>query len=133
MAIKLVAYDWLLRPVWLQEVSLRDGVRSKTPRLRKFLLIEDTGELVLVVGPRFSWPMEYHHFLLRDKYKQRYGMQGRCLGGGVLSAERNCDAGYQAQLAFWKNFVCGTYNDDLAGLENMLNIMLKCQVKITVE
>lgn len=133
MSIGLVLYDWNLRPVWMEKAIAASGAQSDAPRLRKFLLFDDGGQLTIVAGPCFTWPMEYHHFLLRQKYHSDHGKSAKCLGGGVLFAERDQDGEHQAQLAFWKKCVCGKYNDELASMEDELSDVLQCKVKITLE
>jgi len=119
--------------MWLREDDSHDGAQSNYPRVRKFLLIEDGDKLVVVAGPHFTWPMEYHHVLLRNKYFGEHGKSCRCLGGGVLFAECNQRGGYSAQLGFWKSCVCGQYNDELADHTQELADALRCEVSITVE
>jgi len=132
MNFKAVVYDWVLRLIAFKRSTSQEGVRSRAPRIRKFLLFAEDDGLTLVAGPYLCWPMEYHHFLLYTTYGHESGDTDRCLGGGMLFTEQKSDGTHAVRLAFWKNCVCGKCNGELSGLEDELGAKLGCQVTVTI-
>jgi hypothetical protein len=130
MSIDLVIFDWNIRPNVMQLVHNRQPIRFSAPRLSKFLLFEKGGQYIFVIGPVYIWPMEYHHFLLRNTYHSRCGMTDRCLGGGSLLTEVSGDGECTAQLTFWNACVCGTYQNELASHERDMEQAFGCKVMI---
>lgn len=98
-------------------VGETDGLKSPSICERKFLLLKDDDELVVVIGPPFGFVAEYRHQdLVRPVVMRRGRILHGPVGGGVAVV-----SGDEMLFEFWSHRITGHYSgmleDDEAGPE----------------
>jgi predicted outer membrane repeat protein len=82
--------------------------------------------LMLVIGPTYRWPMEYHHQLLLQAFESLGNSAENCLGGGAIYFEVDSSDMRRVQLRFWSHCHVGKYAGELDGCASLVGAALSC-------
>lgn len=106
-------------------IPLRFGLSDKS---RKFVLLKDERDNpVMIIGPTYLWPVEYHHQELIKIAKQELEKAHKVLGGGSINQDSET-----INVLFWASFAGDTVESEFYGydLQQELSAIFKIPVNI---